>query len=47
MSVCAQDFMAESGTPAVAFPKTDRPVADIISPIWTDEKARDAAGEPR
>jgi SAM-dependent methyltransferase len=47
MSVCAQDFMAESGTPAVAFPKPDRPVADIISPIWHDEKERDAAGEPR
>jgi predicted methyltransferase len=47
MSVCAQDFMAESGTPAVAFPKPDRPVADIISPIWHDEKERDDAGEPR
>jgi len=47
MSVCAQDFMAESGAPAVAFPKPDRPVADIISPIWHDEKERDAAGEPR
>jgi hypothetical protein len=22
------------------------PVADTISPIWHDEKARDAAGEP-
>ena len=39
--------MAESGTPAVAFPKPDRPVADIVSPIWHDEKERDAAGEPR
>ncbi len=47
MSVCAQDFMAESGTPAVAFPKPDRPVADIVSPIWHDEKERDHAGEPR
>src|ERR1700757_725023 len=38
---------AQSGAPAVAFPKPDRPVADIISPIWHDEKERDAAGEPR
>jgi SAM-dependent methyltransferase len=43
----AQDFMAESGTPAVAFPKPDRPVADIVSPIWHNEKERDDAGEPR
>jgi predicted methyltransferase len=47
MSVCAQDFMAESGSPAAVFPKPDRPVADIISPIWHDEKERDNAGEPR
>jgi predicted methyltransferase len=46
MSVSAQDFMAGSGTPAVAFPKPDRPVADIVSPIWREEKERDDAGEP-
>jgi predicted methyltransferase len=46
MSVSAQDFMAGPGTLAVAFPKPDRPVADIISPIWHDEKERDDAGEP-
>src|SRR6185295_19704515 len=38
---------AQSGAPAVAFPKPDRPVADIVSPIWHDEKERDDAGEPR
>jgi SAM-dependent methyltransferase len=43
----AQDFMAGPGVPAVAFPKPDRPVADIVSPIWHDEKERDEAGEPR
>src|ERR1700745_1338511 len=43
----AQDFMAAPGAPADAFPKPERPVADIISPIWHDEKERDAAGEPR
>jgi SAM-dependent methyltransferase len=43
----AQDFMAAPGAPADVFPKPERPVADIISPIWHDEKERDAAGEPR
>jgi predicted methyltransferase len=42
----AQDFMAEPGAPAAAFPKADRPVANIVSPIWHDEKERDAAREP-
>jgi hypothetical protein len=43
----AQDFMVAPGVPADAFPKPERPVADIISPIWHDEKERDAANEPR
>src|ERR1700732_5604516 len=38
--------MAPSGGPASAFPKADRPVADIVSPIWHDEKERDDADEP-
>src|SRR5215472_12946987 len=46
-SGAAQDFIAQSGAPAAAFPDPDRPVADIVSPIWHDEKGRDAAGEPR
>jgi predicted methyltransferase len=46
-SVSSQDFLAEPSTPAVAFPKPDRPVANIVSPIWHDEKERDDAGEPR
>jgi predicted methyltransferase len=46
MSVSARDFVAEPGAPAAAFPKPDRPVADIVSPIWHDEKERDNAGEP-
>jgi SAM-dependent methyltransferase len=41
----AQDFMAGPGAPAAAFPKPNRPVADVISPIWHDEKERDVAGE--
>jgi SAM-dependent methyltransferase len=47
MAGAAQDFMAPPGTPAAAFPKPARPVADIVSPIWHDEKERDAAGEAR
>src|SRR5499426_1743157 len=46
ISGAAQNFIAQSGTPAAAFPKPDRPVADIVSPIWHDEKERDDAGEP-
>jgi predicted methyltransferase len=46
ISVSVQEFSAGSGTPAVAFPKPDRPVANIVSPIWHDEKERDNAGEP-
>ena len=46
ISSSAQEFMADAGAPAVAFPNPDRPVADIVSPIWHDEKERDAAGEP-
>jgi SAM-dependent methyltransferase len=42
-----QDFVAQPGAPAAAFPKPDRPVADIVSPIWHSEKERDDAGEPR
>jgi predicted methyltransferase len=47
MLVWAQDFLAGPGAPAAAFPNPDRPVADIISPIWHDEKERDDANEPR
>src|SRR5258707_8854118 len=46
LSGAAQDVMAQSGVPAGAFPKPHRPVADIVSPIWHDEKERDDAGEP-
>src|ERR1700745_4192611 len=46
VSGAAQEFMAQSGAPASSFPKPDRPVAHIVSPIWQDEKARDDGGEP-
>ena len=45
-AVSAQDFIAEPGAPAAAFPKANCPVANIVSPIWHDERERDAAGEP-
>ena len=44
LSGSAQEFMADAGAPAVAFPNP-RPVADIVSPIWHNEKERDRAGE--
>jgi SAM-dependent methyltransferase len=47
ISVSAQEFLAGPGTPAAAFPNPDRPVANIVSPIWHDEKERDDAEEPR
>jgi hypothetical protein len=47
ISGTAQDFMAKPGAPADAFPNPDRPVADIVSPIWRNEKERDDAGEAR
>jgi SAM-dependent methyltransferase len=47
LSASAQEFMADAGAPAVAFPNADRTVADIVSPIWHSEKERDSAGEVR
>jgi predicted methyltransferase len=47
ISLSAREFLAGPGTPADAFPKPDRPVANIVSPIWHNEKERDDAGEPR
>jgi len=46
ISVSAQQFLAAPGASSAAFPKPDRPVAEIVSPIWHDEKERDKAGEP-
>ena len=37
--------LAPPGAPASAFPKPDRPVAEIVSPIWATEKERDAVKE--
>ncbi len=37
--------LAPAGTPADAFPKPDRPVAEIVAPQWTGEAERDRAGE--
>jgi predicted methyltransferase len=43
----AGGFIAPSSIPPIAFPKPDRPIADIVSPIWRGEKERDAAREPQ
>ena len=40
-----QDFTAPPGAPAKIFPKPQRPVADIVGPIWYEEKERDVARE--
>ncbi len=37
--------LAPPGAPASAFPAPDRPVADIISPIWASEDERRSADE--
>jgi predicted methyltransferase len=37
--------LGPQGEPAAAFPKPDRPVADIVSPIWDSRTDRDAARE--
>jgi predicted methyltransferase len=41
----AAEPLAPPGAPASAFPKPDRPVAEIISPQWASEAQRDKAGE--
>jgi predicted methyltransferase len=37
--------LGPAGLPAAAFPKPDRPVADIVSPTWDNRTDRDAARE--
>ncbi|KNY21014.1 methyltransferase domain-containing protein [Methylobacterium sp. ARG-1] len=37
--------LAPPGAPASAFPKPDRPVAEIVAPQWSSEAERDKAGE--
>ena len=37
--------LAAPGAAANAFPAPDRPIAEIISPIWATEKERDAVDE--
>ncbi len=37
--------LSPPGVPAEAFPKPDRPVAEIVAPQWTAEAERDRIGE--
>ncbi|MEG9524838.1 MAG: methyltransferase domain-containing protein [Hyphomicrobiales bacterium] len=41
----AAEPLAPAGAPASAFPKPDRPVAEIVAPRWSSEAERDKAGE--
>ncbi|MCJ2049857.1 class I SAM-dependent methyltransferase [Methylobacterium sp. J-070] len=41
----AAEPMAPPGAPADAFPRPDRPVAEIVAPRWSSEAERDRAGE--
>ncbi|MBO1022528.1 methyltransferase domain-containing protein [Methylobacterium sp. SD274] len=41
----AAEPLAPPGTPASAFPKPDRPVAEIIAPLWASEAQRDKVDE--
>lgn len=38
-------FLGPAGAPPASFPKPNRPVANIISPIWHNERERDAVDE--
>jgi predicted methyltransferase len=37
--------LADPGAPAAFFPKPDRPVADVVSPVWNHPDRRDEADE--
>jgi predicted methyltransferase len=41
----AAEPLAPPGAPAAAFPRPDRPVAEIVAPRWSSEAERDRAGE--
>jgi SAM-dependent methyltransferase len=45
---CAAEysFLGPAGAPVSVFPKPDRPVADIVAPLWHSEKERDDVDEP-
>ncbi len=41
----AAGSLGPPGLPASAFPKPDRPVAEIVSPVWSGEEERDRIDE--
>lgn len=43
--VRAQALAPAAGQPAELFPKPDRPVAEIVAPIWATERERDGVDE--
>jgi predicted methyltransferase len=42
---CAAEPLTPPGAPASAFPRPDRPVAEIIAPLWASESQRDRVDE--
>ncbi|WP_019903222.1 methyltransferase domain-containing protein [Methylobacterium sp. 77] len=45
MTAQAAEPLAPPGTPASAFPRPDRPVAEIVAPLWASEAERDKVDE--
>ena len=41
----AAEPLGPPGAPATDFPRPDRPVAEIVAPLWASEKQRDAVDE--
>src|ERR1700712_1669128 len=41
----AAEPLGPPGAPASAFPKPDRPVAEIVAPLWASEAERDRVDE--
>lgn len=41
----AAEPLAPPGAPATAFPKPDRPVAEIVAPLWASESQRNSVDE--
>lgn len=41
----AAEPLGPPGAPATAFPRPDRPVAEIVAPLWASEAQRDAVDE--
>lgn len=45
LPACAAEPLGQTGAPAAMFPKPDRPVAEIVAPLWASETDRDKVDE--